>query len=226
MFILSSLPNQLDAWTVRCKTLAFQRIVRDLFDCLLPNDKEKQEDQDLRNIMLRWGCDRRDILRSDALPHPVNLGETEIPVCALPFVLIVPPFPALDSPTRFLGIKAAELMTELASVVDILREKRLEARFSDISDEKLQLFVDACKAFVFEYVRYTHPVTQIPHIFLYHMLPKIYVQERRGGQEGRELMANAKALYFGLHGVSLTETELHALCEIVADQPLFLIRAE
>jgi hypothetical protein len=225
MFILSRLPNQLDAWTMRCKTLAFQRIVRDLFDCLLPNDKEKQEDQDLRNIMLRWGCDRRDILRSDALPHPVNLGETEIPVCALPFVLNIRPFPALNAPTRFLSIKAAELMTQLARVLDGLRENRLEARFSDISDEKLQIFVDACKAFVFEYVRYTHQVTQIPDIFLYHMLPEIYEQEQRGGQEGKELMANAKALYFGLHGVSLTETELHALCGIVADQPL-MIRAE
>jgi hypothetical protein len=210
---------------MRCKTLGFQRIVRDLFDCLLPNDKERQEDQDLRNIMLRWGCDRRDILRSDALPHPVNLGETEIPVCALPFVLNIRPLPALNAPTHFLSIKASELMKELASVLDSLREKRLEARFSDISEEKLEVFVDACKAFVFEYVRYTHQVTQIPDIFLYHMLPKIYEQEQRGGQEGKELMANAKALFFGLHGVSLTEVELHAICGIVADQPP-LIRAE
>lgn len=207
------LPNQLDAWAMRCKTSGFQRIVREIFRSLLPNDKERRENKDLRNIMLVWGCDRRDILRSDAAPHPVNMGDPEVPVCVLPFVLNIRPLPAHNVPTHYLSVKAAELMRVLASILDGLHEKRLEARFSDVSEEKLQAFVGACVAFAREFVRYTHlPDVEMAKFRLNYMLPEIYLHKRFTGDEGRLLLHKAKALYYGLHGVSLTKPELIRLC--------------
>lgn len=195
-----------------CKSRKFQELIQGFFTEMFSCEGEEYWDA-LRN--LKRLCTDEGVLQvpCTVAPHPLREGRPGVPVCALPFVMAQHPPPVVASKYYELRQRAMDLLEEFNGAMEELKNMGFSARFEHITDQQKIAFAEEAMEFAKEYVRCTTNDVPTTRARLLKEIPALYTrfENPQATDEERMEFLDAKAIYFGLYGYSLSVVELARL---------------
>lgn len=182
-----------------------------ILKAVIPQNSEPL--QDLHNILFHWNCVDRRVLHTSAVEEP------GVPVALLPFVLKhVVPGDTTDPDFQLISSANNMFIKIYTTFEEMMRDLDRYAMPENITAKNEgDPLVQTAKEFAMAYVRFTHSNPEIVRAVVSQIVPALQNFSEETRSESIRIYLRIRALFYGLHGFSLTQEILTELTNFNQD---------